>query len=398
LVEIVGLEGAGQESSHPRLPVFFARRSLLDPVVQQVAGKDLATLEREIDQGPTPQSFALSGWRLQGEANIVHQKAHIKNVVAVLEGSGPKAHESVVIGAHYDHLGLGGPGSLAPWTKEIHNGADDNASGTAALLEVARRFATASEKPARRLVFLAFAGEERGLLGSAHYVAHPLFPLETTIAMVNMDMVGRLDNNKLIVHGTGTATEFDTLINEENKQFQFDITKEPGGFGPSDHASFYGKRIPVLHFFTGTHRDYHRPSDDYEKINLEGMQRITELVASVVETIADAETPPEYREVQRSRSARGDEPPGDRPYFGSIPDFGRQVEGYALMGVTKDSPAERAGLVAGDVIVQFGESRIGGLEDFDSALRKYQAGDKVTIVVQRGDQRVEVVVTLDPPR
>jgi Zn-dependent M28 family amino/carboxypeptidase len=324
--------------------------------------------------------------------------AAVKNVLAVLEGEGPLANETVVIGAHYDHVGRGGPGSgslaVAPWTTDIHNGADDNASGTVSLLEVARRFAGRNEKPRRRLVFIAFTAEERGLLGSARYVREPRFPLESTVAMVNMDMVGRLKDDKLIVYGTGTAAEFDPLINDLNKKYEFKITKHPEGFGPSDHSSFYAKQIPVFHFFTGTHQDYHRPSDDFEKINYAGMSRIADMVTEVVDTIAKGDKRPEYKEVRSAQPKRD----GDRPYFGSIPDFGQEGMGYALMGVVKGSPADTAGLKAGDIIVKLGESRIGSLEDFDSALRKFKAGDKVPVTVKRGDQMVTVMVTLAPPR
>jgi Zn-dependent M28 family amino/carboxypeptidase len=305
------------------------------------------------------------------------------------------ADETVVVGAHYDHLGYGGAGSLAPWTREIHNGADDNASGSAVLVEVARAI-SGGDLPAsrRRIVFVAFAAEERGLLGSQQYVRSPAVPLEKTVAMVNLDMVGRLTDNRLIVYGTGTAEEFDPLVDRLNQHYGFEIKKEPGGYGPSDHATFYAKQIPVLHFFTGNHNDYHRPSDDADKLNLEGMRRIQEMVTEIVRTVASAETRPKYLATQTPRSRGG----GDRPYFGSVPEFGKAVEGYALMSVTPNGPAERAGLKAGDVIVQLGASRIGGLEDFDSALRKFSAGDQVAVRVKRGDQELELTVTLDPPK
>ncbi|MBC8353983.1 MAG: M28 family peptidase [Planctomycetes bacterium] len=392
--EILTLQGAGTESSHRKLPVFFASRTLIDRVLKASLGKGLAALESAIDEGPTPRSQALKGWKADCESNVVYKKATIKNVAGVLDGNGALADETIVVGAHYDHLGLGGPGSLAPWTKAIHNGADDNASGTSTLLEVARRMSSQDDKPRRRIVFIAFSGEERGLLGSSHYVKNPAISLEKTVAMVNMDMVGRLKDNKLIVHGTGTAKSFDSLIDETNKRHEFEIKKDPGGFGPSDHASFYGKKVPVFHFFTGTHNDYHRPSDDFDKINVEGMERIAGFVNDVVDQLASVEERPEYIEVKQKKR----EVSGDRPYLGSIPDFGRDVEGYALMGATKDSPADRAGIKAGDVIVKFGDSKIAGLEDIDGALRKFKAGDKVKVIILRDGKKLEVVVTLAPPR
>jgi hypothetical protein len=304
------------------------------------------------------------------------------------------ADETIVIGAHYDHLGHGGPGSLAPWTRDIHNGADDNASGTAALLEVAHRLATRSEKPPRRMVFIAFTGEERGLLGSAHYVKEPLFPLEKTVAMINMDMVGRLVDDKLVVYGTGTAEGFDSLVDRLNEKYNFKITKNESGYGPSDHTSFYAKGIPVMHLFTGTHRDYHRPSDDYDKINVEGMREEVDLVEDIVQEIAVNPERPKYLETKRPRTANR----GKWPYFGSVPDYASEAKGLALQDVAKDGPAAKAGLKAGDVIVQFGEREVTGIEDFAAALSQHKGGDRVQVKFLRDGQTMTVEVTLDPPR
>jgi acetylornithine deacetylase/succinyl-diaminopimelate desuccinylase-like protein len=385
---------AGEDGGRD-FPVVQCRRTVADKMLQASLGKPLAELEAEIDNGPTPHSAELAGWRVQGQIRVERQDAEVKNVVAVLPGEGPHAEETIVIGAHYDHLGNGGPGSLAPGVQEIHNGADDNGSGTAALLEVARRLASRPQKLPRRIVFIAFTGEERGLIGSARYVRDPLVPLDKTIAMLNMDMVGRLDDDKLIIYGTGTADLLEQTVDNLNERYGFKITKHPGGFGPSDQSSFYAKKIPVLHFFTGTHSDYHRPSDDTDKINLAGMRRVAELVADTAVALAESEKLPEYKATGRQATLGGG---GDRPYFGSIPDFSQERPGYALSGVTKDGPAEKAGLQAGDIIVQLGDSKVGNLEDFDSALRKFKAGDRVKVVVERGDTKVEVEVTLDPPK
>lgn len=392
-----GFQEAGLGPNAKVIPVLFAKRAAVEPMLK-AAGVELAQVEQQIDQDLKPASRELAGWKAVGETDLTHRQADIRNVIGVIEGEGPLADETIVIGAHYDHVGLGGPGSgslAAPWTTDVHNGADDNASGTTALLQAARYFAQKAGKPKRRLVFIAFSGEERGLLGSAHYVKQPRFPLDKTIAMVNMDMVGRLTDNKLIVYGTGTAASFDGLIDELNKQHQFAITKHPEGFGPSDHSSFYAKQIPVFHFFTGTHKDYHRPSDDWDLVNIEGMRRIASMVTEVVEKIDTDEKRPEYREVKGSAQiARS----GDRPYFGSIPDFAQEGEGYALMGVTKGGPADRAGLKSGDIIIKLGESKITTLDDFDSALRKFKTGDKVPVTVKRGQETLTLPVTLAPPR
>ena len=395
--KVLGFKEAGQSSGR-KMPVFFCSRKSFEPVIESAFGeRSLKQIEDEIDESLKPQSTAIMGWQVTGESQVIEHKAKIKNVIAVLEGEGPLADETVVVGAHYDHIGMGGTGSgsLAPWTRAIHNGADDNASGTAGLLEIARRFATAEKPPRRRIVFIAFTGEERGLLGSAKYVREPRFSLEKTVAMVNLDMIGRLKDDKVIIQGTKTAAEFDKLIDDVNETYKFKITKKPGGYGPSDHSSFYAKQIPVFHIFTGTHSDYHRPSDDFEKVNVEGMRRVTEMVGDIVASIVDSEDRPKYQEIKRPQmAARG----GDRPYFGSIPDFSQEVEGYALMGVAKGGPAERAGMKSGDVIVQFGESKIGGLEDIDSALRKFKADDEVKVVILRDGKKMTITVTLDPPR
>jgi hypothetical protein len=377
--------------------VLHCRRAALDPIVKAALGVDLAALEHDIDDGPAPKSRALAGWRIVGEANINRQQTEVKNVIGVLEGEGPHADETIVIGAHYDHLGYGGSNSLAPGAHTIHPGADDNASGDAALLEIARELAGREKKLPRRIVFIAFTGEERGLLGSARYVKDPLIPLDKTIAMLNMDMVGRMQDNKLIVYSNDTAPQFDPLIDKVNAAFGFKIVRQPGGFGPSDHASFYAKQIPVLHYFTGTHKDYHRPTDTADKINVPDMRRVAQYVAATAVALAEADGHPEFTESPVS-AARSAGPDSDRPYFGSIPDFGQEQPGYAISGVTKGSPAERGGLKAGDAIIRLGESKIGNLEDFDSALRKFKAGDKVPITVKRGQEQVKLDVTLDPPK
>lgn len=393
---VLKFEAAGGAESGRNFPILHMRRAVIDKMLSESLGTTLSEVEAAIDEGPTPHSRELPGWRIAGRVEVERNEVEVKNVIGILEGEGPLADETIVIGAHYDHLGYGGPGSFVPDKHEIHNGADDNASGTSTLLEVARRLATRPQRLPRRVVFIAFTGEERGLVGSAHYVANPYIPLEDTVAMLNMDMVGRLNDDKLIVHGTGTAPELDALVDELGADYRFVITKHASGTGPSDHTSFYMKKIPVLHFFTGTHRDYHRPSDTHEKLNVEGMRRVGEMVADIAVRLAEAPERPTYQETAHGRMAD----PGDgvRPYFGSIPEFASNEPGYAISGVTQDSPADKAGLQGGDVIIQLGDSKVGNLEDFDSALRKHKGGDKVPVTVKRGEKEVTVTVTLEPPR
>jgi hypothetical protein len=306
------------------------------------------------------------------------------------------ADETVVIGAHYDHVGRGGPGSFVPNSNEVHNGADDNASGAVSLLEVARRLAAHKEKLPRRIVFIAFTGEERGLFGSARYTKEPVFPLEKTIAMLNMDMVGRLRDDRLTVFGVGTSPIWDDLLKRLARDDHFELSLKPEGLGPSDHQSFFMKQIPVLHFFTGTHGDYHRPSDDWEKINIPGTERIVQLVEKAAVEVAGLPERPEYIAVKGT--AQIEERQGSRPYFGSVPDFGSEKPGYSLQGVAPDGPAEKAGLKAGDRIVQLGKSKIDNLSDFDLALRSFAPGDSVEVTAIRGDERLVFKVVLDKPR
>ena len=393
---LLAFNGAGQASGDRQMPVFFCQRKVIDPLIRQAMGRGLEEIEKEIDKNLTPQTTLLEGWSAECQSSVIPRAADVKNVVGVLEGKGPLSNETIIVGAHYDHLGRGGQGSLAPWTNDIHNGADDNASGTTGLLEVAYRLAQRKQKSRRRIVFIAFSAEERGLLGSAHYVREPRFPLEKTVAMVNMDMVGRMADNKLIITGTGTSPVWNPLLDRLNENYQFEISRQPEGTGPSDHQSFYLKNIPVLHVFTGLHDNYHRPSDDFERVNLSDMDRIVDMVYHIVEDLDLADKRPPFTKADKKRNVAGGG--GDRPYFGSIPDFADTVDGLPLSGVSPGGPAETAGIKAGDVVVMFGKYKIGGIEDFDSALRKFKQGDKVKVTVLRDKKKMELTVTLEAPR
>lgn len=387
--------GYGGPRSGKSIPILHITQRVCNQLLGGALGTSLEELEAAIDETGRPHSRELTGWRAVGQTSLTVKRVGVANVVGVLEGEGPLKDETILIGAHYDHLGFGGDGSLAPGSHEVHNGADDNASGTAALLELARRFAARPQKPPRRLVFIAFTGEERGLLGSAQYVKEPLFPLESTIAMFNMDMVGRLEDDKLTVFGSGTSPRWPALLEQCAQGKQLQLILKPEGFGPSDHSSFYAREIPVLHLFTGTHNDYHRPTDDWEKINAAGMRRIVDFLEEVVTaTAANPERPGYIAIQQRATLTRS----GNRPYFGSIPDFSTDTEGYAIQGVAPGSPADLAGLRGGDIIVQLGEEQIGSLDDFDLALRKFSPGQQVTVVVLRGGQRIKLQVVLAAPK
>lgn len=393
---------AGEGGVGRTMPVLHVRRAAIDDLLRRASQDRLAEIQAGIDERLEPASRPLAGWRIRGRVVIDRTETKVRNVLALLPGVGRGAEgdtaaidpkELVILGAHYDHLGYGGENSAAPGAKAIHHGADDNASGTALLVEVARRLAAERPLP-RSVLFIAFAGEERGLLGSGHYAANAVLPLSDTVAMVNLDMVGRLVDDKVIVHGTGTGTGLEELVDRVVAAHGLSAAKEPGGFGPSDHASFYAKKVPVLHVFTGSHADYHRPSDTAEKINVAGMETLADVVGDLVRDLASRPDRPVYVEVAAPAFARG----GDRPYFGSIPDFGSPGNGYAISGVAKESPAAKGGLQGGDRIVRVGTSAIANLEDFDSALRKYKGGDTVPVVVVRDGAEVTLEVTLGPPK
>lgn len=386
--------GYGGTRSGRSLPILQITRNACNQILKPALGKTLDEIEQEIDETGKPASAELDGWTVSGQTSLRAVEVPVANVIGVLEGEGPRADETVVIGAHYDHLGLGGDGSLSPGSTEIHNGADDNASGTAVLMELARRFAARDKPLPRRLVFIAFSGEERGLLGSIYYVKHPLVPLDKTVAMINMDMVGRLQDDKLTVFGTGTSPFWGGILEAAAKPEHLELSLKPEGFGPSDHSSFYAREIPVLHLFTGTHSDYHRPGDDWDKINYEGMSRVTDFVQELVQDVAEAKERPVYVQVQGRASI---ERSGSRPYFGSIPDFSSDANGYAIQGVSPGSPADKAGVKGGDVIVELGGNKIGSLDDFDLALRKFSAGEDVEVVVRRKGEEVKLHVTLAQP-
>jgi Peptidase family M28/PDZ domain len=387
--------GYAGEKSGDALPTFHVKRAAVDALIKGATGKTLAEIEASIEETLKPASQMLDGVRATGKASLHIEKVTVKNVIGVLEGEGPLKEETIVVGAHYDHLGHGGDGSLQPGSKEIHNGADDNGSGSAGLLELVRRLAGRKEKLPRRIVFMAFTGEERGLLGSAHYVKTPLFPIEQTVVMFNLDMIGRMEQSKLTVYGTGTSHFWDQRVDEAGAAAGLTLIKKPEGFGPSDHSSFYAKKIPVLHVFGGLHADYHRPSDDVEKLNVPGMRQATDFFETLIVQAAQAPTKPDYIEIQgKAELART----GSRPYFGSIPDFNSDQKGYAIMGTAPGGPSDKAGIKAGDVIIQLGDQKIGSLDDFDLALRKFKAGDQADVTVRREGQEVKLKVTLGQPR
>ena len=318
--------------------------------------------------------------------DVIRAEVPAYNVVGVLEGSDPVLkNETIILGAHYDHLGRGGEGSLAPRSGEIHHGADDNASGTAGLIELARIFGAQRPKLKRTLVFVAFGGEEEGLLGSNYYVNHPLVPLDKTTAMINMDMIGRMKDSKLMIGGVGTATEWRPLLAKTD----FSLALSDDGFGPSDHSSFYSKQIPVLFFFTGTHNDYHKPSDTFDKINYNDEARILSLIARIVREIDSADKRLTYTTAKSAPPRTG----GFRVYLGTIPNYADTNDGLLLDGVRDDSPAAKGGLKAGDRIVKIGNTDVKNVYDYTQALGEMKAGQEYVFEVMRGTEKLTLKIT-----
>jgi hypothetical protein len=383
------------------VPVIQVRREIADDLLHSALGTRLRDLEQDIDRDLHPRTALLAGWTAGLEVNVSRPGIPVKNIVGVLEGSGPLAQETVVIGAHYDHLGYGGFGSLARKPSErhaIHHGADDNASGTTTIIELARRFAKMPSRQGRRLVFIAFTGEESGLYGSAHYCKEPVFPLANTVAMINLDMVGRLrqdkesHKDKLIVYGTGSASGFDALLDSVNKKYDFKFQKVPGGEGPSDQESFYLKNIPVLFFFTGDHPDYHRPTDTVDKINIAGMTRVADLVADLVEYLDTVPERPKFVKVPRRPSGRR---MGGGPRLGIMPEYGAEGDGVLVGGVIEGRPAAKAGLKEGDRIVEMAGKAVKNLEIYMAIMAGHKKGDVLDIGILRGGKKMILKVTLE---
>ncbi|HEV2471652.1 MAG TPA: M28 family peptidase, partial [Chthonomonadales bacterium] len=357
-------------------------------------GRSLRALQNQADSGKNVSFATQDTVRLVLNVRTVRKVT--ANGIGLLPGSDPVLRKQVVvIGAHLDHLGMGGPGALDSSTRPaIHPGADDNASGAAGVMEIARYFSRAA-RPRRSLLFIGFSGEELGLLGSEWYVKHPVVRNAETVAMLNMDMVGRLREDKLIVIGSGTAKEWKSLIALTNKTAGFHIAQSESGFGASDQQSFYAQHIPVLFFFTGTHKDYHTATDTADKVNSAGEAKVLAFVAEAAERIADSNSAPTLQHISEPQQAGPSR--GFPVYLGSVPDYSATVAGVRLNGVREGSPAEAAGLKAGDVIVEFGGKPIKNIYDYSYALKDHHPGDTISITVLRNGHRVQLTATLAAP-
>jgi hypothetical protein len=360
-------------------------------------GKNLKDLQVAMAHGK-PEAFPLPNVRAALQIEVLRETASTRNVLALLEGSDPRLKdEIVVIGAHFDHLGTGGEHSLSSSSKpEIHHGADDNASGTAGVLELAQYFGANRARAGRSLLFMAFSGEELGLLGSAHWVKNPTLPLARVAAMVNLDMIGRMRNDTVQVLMVGSSPAWKELIEKANEPHKLTMRTGSGtGFGGSDHQSFYARQIPVLFFFTGVHPDYHRPSDTWEKVNAEGEAKLLRLVSDTTAAISKLETRPTFTRAAEAEQAPS---PGFRVFLGTIPDYAEEVTGVLLQGVREGSPAEKAGVKAGDIIVELGGKGLRNVQEYTVVLGTLKPNVPTSVVVTRKGQRIPLTITPLPRR
>ncbi|MFQ5498322.1 MAG: M28 family peptidase [Candidatus Zixiibacteriota bacterium] len=354
------------------IPIVFLRRAALEK------------LGLEVDK---PQLASISG-----EVDLVKTRDTAQNVIGALSS---KSDTVMIMGAHYDHLGWGASGSLYAGNEPaIHNGADDNASGTASMLELARFYSSRRDELKYSLVFVAFTGEEAGLLGSSHFVRSEAVDSSRIRMMVNMDMVGRLADHEegLAVFGTGTCLEFKSYFDSLKHDDLKIVFREPGT-GPSDHTPFYNRGVPVLHLFTGAHKDYHKPSDDVETIDFKGTAAVASFVSEVITHFDKYDGSLTFQKTKDPNAGKR------RSQFsvslGVMPDYIAEVKGLKIDGVTPARPAERAGIIEGDIVVRLGNLDIGDIYDYMNALGKFRKGDSITVVVLRGDKTLELPLVFE---
>lgn len=375
-------------------PVLQIKRNFVDQIFKD-RKLDFFEYQKKIDQSKQPIVFEIDNFLIDVETEVKAIEKTARNVAGILEGNDEQLkNEYIVIGAHYDHLGIDQLLTSSMYKgseKVIHYGADDNASGTAGVLELAEKFVSMKDQLKRSFIFIAFSGEELGLLGSSYFVNNPPIPLENIITMLNMDMVGRLnDESNLTVIGAGTSTNWKNLLEEKNN-YELKLSLSESGSGGSDHQVFYNKNIPVLFFFTGTHEDYHRPTDVAERINYEGQEKVLHYVFDIADAVNKIESKPDYVKVaEPTNRGMG----RSRVTVGTVPEFAYNGKGYKLSGVTEGSSAAIAGLQAGDIIIKFGSKEVDNIYDFMYATQEYKPGDTAEVVVLRNNQELKFTLEL----
>ena len=389
--ESLNLEGYSVD-----IPVLRIKKEVADLILSK-SKNTIAALEKKLNDAKKPFSFSTKV-NVNGKAEIVRELANTRNVVMLLPGEDPKLKdEYVIIGAHFDHLGMGGPGSgsRALDTIGIHHGADDNASGVAMMLELAKKFAKTKGSHRRSILCLSFSGEEEGLLGSKHFVDDPGINLSKVNAMINLDMVGRLnETNNLQISGVGTATGLKDLVYTKSDTSIIKLTLSDEGYGPSDHSSFYGKNIPVLFYFTGAHMDYHTPTDTWEKINFKGMVEISDLIFNVAKELAAENSRLQFKEagpkaeVNRYPRRKG-------VTLGIMPDFAGVIKnGLRADFVTPGKPAALGGMQKGDIITFINGKTVNNIQDYMFRMGQLKHGQIISVEVMRNDKKVVLLIQL----
>ncbi|MFC1563872.1 M20/M25/M40 family metallo-hydrolase [candidate division KSB1 bacterium] len=383
-----------QMSGRTGIPVVHVHRNVAENIFTG-SGYLPSQLEEEINRTSQPKSFDLPDKSINISTELVPLKLKSQNVLGLIEGSDPELKDRmIVIGAHYDHIGLGGENSTAPsLTGEVHNGADDNASGTAGIMELAQKFSQSGSRPRRTILFIAFGAEEAGLLGSNNYVENPVFPVDRIDFMINFDMIGRMEENTLMLNGSGSSPVWKNIADEANEDYNFEIKFSEGALGGSDHTAFYTKEIPVLFFFTGTHLDYHKPSDDFDKIDADGEVRILEYSEELIKSLDSRDDKIAYTRVQEESQ------PSRRSFrvtLGVVPDFsGGEDEGFKITDVSPGGPAEKAGMKAGDTIIKLAGKEIKNIYDYMYMLGELKEGEEAEVVIKRGDKEMNLKVVLE---
>lgn len=376
------------------IPVIHIKRSVADEILAK-SGATIVGSEAEAIEG-TFRSFN-SGIEVFGAAAIEKQEAQTANIIGIIRGSDPVLrNEYVVVGAHYDHLGFGGPGSGSrrPDLNEIHNGADDNASGVAAVLELAGRLSARQDELQRSVIFAFFAAEEMGVLGSKYFVGNPLVPLEKITIMFNLDMVGNYypDSTTLSIGGAGTAVGLTELVEERAGEVGLSVKISPEGYGPSDHAPFYAKDVPVLSFFTGAHDRYHTPDDDAKFLSYDGARQVTDFAGDLIFELANTTEKLAFQEAG----------PREQPSFrrrmkvslGIMPDHAAEVDGLRVEVVIPNRPGAMAGLENGDIIMAIDDKPVGDIYEYMHRLAELKSGQRTSIEVLRGDEKIILIVDL----
>jgi hypothetical protein len=376
------------------IPVIQVSRNVADRILH-TSGLNVSSLEKKFLNIRRPSSFAVKA-NVAARTDIILQKKQTQNVVGLIEGTDPLLkNQYIVIGAHYDHLGNGGKGSSSriPDTLGVHNGADDNASGVSAILEVAQKFAGNLNK--RSIVVVAFGAEEMGLLGSRFFIENPIIPIDSIVAMINVDMVGRMSADKALqVGGVKTSLESEGLIDKVNEVFKFNMAKSPEGYGPSDHASFYGKDIPVFFISTGAHVDYHTPNDKIDRINFEGLFETSQFIEAIVTELVSVSQKLTFQEAgpKSSPTRHGRDL---KVKLGIMPDVsGATNDGLKVLAVTPNNPAFIAGIKKDDIITALNGQKVNNIHDYMFRLKDLKPGNTISVELKRNGEKLVVLVQL----